>query len=438
LAAAAGSLSCSSETAQSRGHPLEGIERENLTISDISLTPLSYVDPNRDLWRSDSYTVWKTDAALTRVYTNQGIIGIGEGTPYAGGYRLDLLKEHTESVLKEQVVGRNVFDLIHSRPPGLEEDYIATAAWAGLDNCLWDIVGKAKGKPVYELISVEGKPQTRIRLYASGGDYHEWFDHGEKTLIDEALSYQEMGFDAFKFRVGTTWSYSGMNLDQYIPVMQRLREAVGPEFKLMHEAHRRSGVTVEDVVNRFAPAIDELKFHWFEEPVRELVDYIRIADTMEYTRVAAGEMQRSLEEMRPWIERGAAEIVTCDSNMVGLTENWLISRMADAHGRPHCPHNWHGGLTTMVNAHLVAAIPNRHRLEYNMTPNPLKTDIFKEPYEMSGGWLQLNRKPGYGLELIDDVEKKFPYVPGSFKRPNPKMQSPTVGAALRRDQPKVE
>ena len=414
--------SCKKAHATTRLHPLDGIEKENITITDITLTPLSYVDPKRDLWRSDSYTVWKTDAALTRVFTNQGILGIGEGTPYVGGYRIDLLKKHTEEVLKPQLVGKNVFDLIRSRPVGLEEDYVSTAAWAGLDCSLWDIVGKAKGKPVYDLLSVDGNPQTRIRLYASGGDYHEWFNNGEETLINEALSYKEMGLDAFKFRVGTTWSYSGMNLDTYIPIMQRLREAVGPDFKLMHEAHRRSGVSVEEVINRFAPAIDELKFHWFEEPVRELDHYIQIADTMKHTRVAAGEMQRSIGEMRPWIERGAAEIVTCDSNMVGLTENWLISRLAEANGCPHCPHNWHGGLTTMANAHLVAAIPNRHMLEYNMTYNPLKTDIFKEPYEINRGWLQLNDKPGYGLEIIDDVEKQFPYVPGSFKRPNPKMQ----------------
>ncbi|MCB1123450.1 MAG: mandelate racemase/muconate lactonizing enzyme family protein [Verrucomicrobiae bacterium] len=418
-----GLSSCSRTKPTGRLHPLDGIDRENIKITDITLTPLSYVDPKRDLWRSDDYTVWKTDAALTRVFTDQGIIGIGEGTPYAGGYRIDLLKTHTEEVLKLQLVGKNIFDVIHSRPARVEEDYIATAAWAGLDNCLWDIIGKAKSKPVYELISVDGKPQTRIRLYASGGDYHEWFDKGDETLINEALSYKEMGLDAFKFRVGTTWSYSGMNLDKYIPVMQRLRDAVGPDFKLMHESHRRSGVSVEDVINRFAPAIDELNFHWFEEPVRELEDYLKVAATMKHTRIAAGEMQRSLGEMRPWIERGAAEIVTCDCNMVGLTGNWLISRLADANGRPLCPHNWHGGLTTMVNAHLVAAIPNRHMLECNMTFNPLKTDIFKEPYAIDRGWLQLNNKPGYGLEIIDDVEKKFPYEPGSFKRPNPKMQT---------------
>ena len=57
-----------------------------------------------------------------------------------------------------------------------------------------------------------------------------------------------------------------------------------------------------------------------------------------------------------------------------------------------------------------------------MTFNPLMNEIFKEPFNMKGGWLQLNDKPGYGMEVIDDIEKNFPYSPGSFKRPNPKMQ----------------
>ena len=126
---------CAQSNTSDRQHPLDGISRENITIQDITLTPLSYVDPNKDLWRSDSYTVWKTDAALTRVYTDQGIVGLGEGTPYAGGYRIDLLKTHTEEVLKPQLVGKNIFDVIRSRPPGLEEDYIATAAW-GRDRSL--------------------------------------------------------------------------------------------------------------------------------------------------------------------------------------------------------------------------------------------------------------------------------------------------------------
>jgi hypothetical protein len=60
-----------------RNHPLEGITREDIKITDIKVTPLSYVPPDgRILWTDGDYEVWKTDGALTEVFTDQGIIGI--------------------------------------------------------------------------------------------------------------------------------------------------------------------------------------------------------------------------------------------------------------------------------------------------------------------------------------------------------------------------
>jgi L-alanine-DL-glutamate epimerase-like enolase superfamily enzyme len=75
-------------------------------------------------------------------------------------------------------------------------------------------------------------------------------------------------------------------------------------------------------------------------------------------------------------------------------------------------------LTTIGNAHLVAAIPNRHMLEINITFNPLKEAIFKDPLVVKNGWMDLPNKPGFGVELIDDVEKKFPYAPRDFRKQN--------------------
>ena len=149
---------------QNRHHPLDGIESENIRITDVTVTPLSYVDPTRNLWRLDKYIVWKTDAALCQIFTDQGIVGIAEGTPYRGP---DNIKKHTEEVFKPMIVGKNPFDVIRQRPAGLE--MLPMAAWAGIDNALWDVIGKVKNKPVYELLSVDGKPKPRIRMYASGG-----------------------------------------------------------------------------------------------------------------------------------------------------------------------------------------------------------------------------------------------------------------------------
>ena len=59
-----------------RNHPLSGIKRENIKITDVTVTPFSYEDPKGNLWRHNKYMVWKTDGCLTQVFTDQGIIGI--------------------------------------------------------------------------------------------------------------------------------------------------------------------------------------------------------------------------------------------------------------------------------------------------------------------------------------------------------------------------
>jgi hypothetical protein len=123
------------------------------------------------------------------------------------------------------------------------------------------------------------------------------------------------------------------------------------------------------------------------------------------------------------IGRGGYDIVQPDCNQVGVTEAWHIARVGNLRKKYCCPHNWHGGLSTMANAALVAAIPNHLVLELNQTYNPLKEEIFKEPLVVKKGYMDLPSKPGFGVEVIEDVAKKFPYLPGSYTRPNPDLPS---------------
>lgn len=402
----------------SRGwvNPISLIERQNIKITGIKVTPFSYEDPKGNIWRSNKYIVWKTDGCLTEIFTDQGITGIGEGSPYA---RPDRIKKYTDDYITPSLIGENPFDIEYLSCGGT--DWLSTCAWAGIDCALWDIIGKATGKPVYELLSTDNEPDTHIKIYASGGDEHEWYNNGEEFLINEAIGYKEQGFTGMKLRSGTDWEYSNMTLQKYITVMRHLREAVGPEFKFMHETMRSQGYSTDQIVDEFCPVLEELQFHWFEEPMRKIEDFIRINEAMPTVMVTGGEAQFNRFQVKEWIDRGAFEIVQTDCNVVGLSENWHISRMAHLKGVIHCPHNWHGGLTTMANAHLVAAIPNRHMLELNMTHNPLKEGVFKEPLTVVNGYMDLPDKPGFGVEVIDDLEKKFPYAPGSYMKPNPLM-----------------
>ena len=123
-------------------------------------------------------------------------------------------------------------------------------------------------------------------------------------------------------------------------------------------------------------------------------------------------------EAQEWLDHDALDIIQTDCNVTGLTENWHIARMAHLRGVTSIPHSWHGGGTTMVNAHFVAGIPNGEYCELNQTNNPLKEQIFVEPLTVENGVMTLPDKPGFGVELIEDLERKFPYEPGSYLKLN--------------------
>ena len=410
--------------ARNRNHPLDGIARPKLRITDVKVIPLSWVDPQKNIWRSAGYTVWKTDGCITQVFTDQGIVGIGEGTPYEGP---DYIKKYTEEVIKPMVVGKDPFDVELLTSRGAESRH-ARAPWAGLDCALWDTIGKAVNKPVYELLATDNEPARTIKIYASSGVEHEWYNKGDQFLIEQALRHKEEGYDLFKFRTGTSWAYSKMTLDKYITILRRLREAVGPDFKLSQESMGGTGVTHEQILKQLCPVLEELKFTWFEEApggteMKDFDFFLQLQEALPNVRVSGGERFIHRFDAQVWLDRGALDIIQPDCNVAGISENWHISRIAYNRGKVLIPHNWHGGGTTMANANLVASIPNREYCELNQTHNPLKEEIFKEPLRVVKGTMTLHNKPGFGVELIDDVEKKFPYVPGSYQMKNPQIRS---------------
>jgi L-alanine-DL-glutamate epimerase-like enolase superfamily enzyme len=405
---------------EGRSHPLDGIKRENITIRDVKVTLMSYELPRDKQWLTATVVAWKTDAVLVQVFTDQGIVGIGESSPYGGPQEI---KKFIEEFVRPVVIGKNPFDVEYLACGwgGLHPNY---GAWAGVDAALWDVIGKAKNLPVYKLLATDNEPNPHIRMYASGGVEYAWYKRPE-DLIDEAVRLKEEGYTAFKFRLGSEWKNSGMTMKKYVPYLYKLREAVGPKFDLMQEANMR--LTLEQALE-LCPVLEELKFLWFEEPIiasREgaIDGYIRIKGALPTVMVSGGESLGMRFDFKPWIDRGGYDIVQPDCNQVGVTEAWHIARVADLRKKYCCPHNWHGGLTTMANAALVAAIPNHLVLELNQSYNPLKEEIFKEPLVVKKGYMDLPNKPGFGVEVIEDVAKKFPYLPGSYARPNPDLPS---------------
>jgi L-alanine-DL-glutamate epimerase-like enolase superfamily enzyme len=398
-------------------HLLEKIDRENLKITDVKVTLLSFKLPPEKMWKTATFVVWKTDAILVEVFTDKGLIGIGEPSPYGGP---EAVKQFIEEQVRPRLIGKNPFDVESLTASSRDSAFRYQAAWAGVDAALWDIIGKSKGTPVYGLLATDNPPNPHIRMYASGGVEYAWYQRPE-DLIDEAARHKDNGYSAFKFRIGTEWKNSQMTIRKYIPWLEKLRQAVGSDFDLIQEVNMRW--TLEQCLE-VCPVLEDLKFLWLEEPINRrgqsaIEGYIKINQALPRVKVSGGETMMSRLDFKPWIDRDAYDIVQPDVNTTGLTEAWHIARLAHAQNKLCCPHNWHGGLTTMANAALAAAIPNRLMLELNQTFNPFKEEVFKDPLVVKRGYLDLPDKPGFGVELADGLARRFPYLPGSYNRPNP-------------------
>ncbi|MEE2658601.1 MAG: mandelate racemase/muconate lactonizing enzyme family protein [Candidatus Latescibacterota bacterium] len=384
---------------------LEEIGKENgIRITEVRLTPLSYQPSDGSyIHICGPVVLSKMDAGFIEVFTNAGITGIG---PAVNGFDADY----------NHLVGESPFDV----------DRLDLAA--GVDVACWDIIGRVKDKPVYELLA-GGKVSRHCPVYASGGVMWTYYDRGDgqpfgvEELMSEALEYKSLGFNTFKWRPGTDWEEAGIRPKELGQICRQLREAVGPDFDLGLEKKGYDSWTWEEC-QKMAPIIDELEFLFFEQPMgdegpAQFDDYRQLKELMPRVQLWGGERFRSLEEARPWIEEGIYDAVQSDCVYLGITGNWEIAQLAAKHGVKMVTHNWATPLGTMCDSHLVAGTEAGHMCEFFMYPNGMRYGLMKEPMRPVHGVIELSAAPGFDMEVIDDPQSKFPYVAGPNTHPNP-------------------
>src|SRR5580704_15334387 len=128
-----------------RRHPLDGVTRENIKITDLKVTLLSAEIPKERQWYNPRTITWKSDAVLVQVFTDQGIVGIGEASPYTGP---EEMKQFAEDYAKPAILGQNPFDIELLACTWSPSTFRGAHVFSGIDGALWDIIGKAKGLPV--------------------------------------------------------------------------------------------------------------------------------------------------------------------------------------------------------------------------------------------------------------------------------------------------
>lgn len=363
-------------------------------------------------WFTSRTRALKADCAIVKINTDEGLVGIGEACAYGAPSLISKAVEWLSLGLVGADPGR--FDIVpHPNGRRLSNGFPFQnpydCAVAGIDSALWDLRGKIEGKPVRQLLNSHSL--NKVRLYASSGCRYDWRIRPEQ-VIEEALGYLEQGFTACKIRLGTEWTWDRIGVDRFLGLMAELSQTIEGRIELMLDGNARLN---EEQALLIARGLEPLNFTWFEEPmpIKDVEGYAWLSRSVDLP-ISGGEQFTTLEEFRPYFESKAFSIVQPDAGCCGITELMKIAEYANHYGVDLIPHNWHNGLMTMANAHIVAALAQPRVLELCMIQGPLQWEILKEKPVITEGWLQLPANPGLGVELAENLETRFPYIEGHF------------------------
>ena len=355
---------------------------------------------------------------LVRIYTDEGIVGVGEAAPYGG----PLIS--TETVIRRELapklIGLDPMDVEYIWHRLFFDGYqhsrngIFVCALSGVDMALWDIMGKALKQPIYKLL---GGYRSRVKVYASGGFYGQ--GKSREELAAELKSYVQQGFDAVKMKVGRTFTpltprelsdgaeECALTFAEDLERVRVAREAVGDRIALMVDAN--AAWTYPDALQA-GRVFDELNVYLFEEPLRT-DDYEGSAQLASHlrTRVAGYETECLLTNFTRLIEGRCVDLVQPDISWAGgFTECRKIAAVAEAHCMEVAPHAFSSGILLAASLQFSAGLSNGAMVEFDMTENGLRTGLLKEPFIPKEGYIELDEKKyGLGIELNENVIEQY-------------------------------
>jgi len=344
------------------------------------------------------------DDLIIVVETDEGITGYGEvdTAPTVGIAVVEAHMSHgTCYGLKEVVVGSDPFDY----------EQIWNAMWAktyyygrtgpvmhvmsGIDMAIWDIMGKATGKPVHKLLG--GSYTDKVRAYASA-----LMPENKETVKKMVETYTSQGFTAIKFG----WGPLGYDVHFDIGLIKAARESAGDQVEIMIDIGKRYRLKEAMYVAR---ALEQLNIYWLEEalPAEDYTGYRKLAESTTM-RIATGEEESGRLAFARLIRETHVDVIQPDmSRCGGLTEAKKIATMAADENLLCVPHAFKTGVLVAASIHLIAAIPHAPFLEFSVTESAIRKELLKKPFRQKDGWVEVPQEPGLGIELNPDIIKKY-------------------------------
>jgi L-alanine-DL-glutamate epimerase-like enolase superfamily enzyme len=359
-------------------------------------------------------TILKRDAMLIRVEADNGLVG------YAPGQGSEKAKQGIDAVVAPFLEGRTLADpdalrVQFAEGPGISIDQ--RKLYCAAEIALYDLVGKSKGVPVSELLG--GRVRDRIRLYGSAGMYMSPAEYAE-----EAHAIAKLGFRAYKMR-------SGMGPAEDLETVRQMRDAVGPDFDLMVDAHTwwRMGDRnyLPDTIHKLARDLSQYGLAWLEEPLPpEDHEGYRLLKNLDLLPIASGEHEPDEPGYLDLILTECVDYVQMDVVCQGgYTAARRLLKEIERAGLKFAFHSWGTALEVLAAAHLGVCWPEQviEWLEFpcyatpsraGMYPFPLAEEILKEPLRIEHGDLIVPTGPGLGVEVDEGVVERYPWIPGPW------------------------
>lgn len=371
---------------------------------------------------------WGKNTILLKVYTDEGIEGLGEGF-----HSLDEPIEGALRKFERWLVGKDPTSIVRHWQAiyrGLRYPLgtASLAALSAVEQALWDIAGKACGLPVYKMLG--GPTRDRVRVYASGYLCQpRHFDLPGEDLVGACQRRVEEGFSAVKFTPQPD-DYQSKSPEQVhrdaVNRVRWVREAVGDDIDICLDYHGRSFSVTRAV--RLAREIEPFHPLFLEEPALTENPAALVEAKLKTTiPIAGGERCISRDRLRDILEQRALHILQPEPTANGgILETVKWASMCELYHIVLAPHQACGPVSLLVCAHIDASITNFLVQECNVDINdPFYRDLFFPMPVIRDGYLALPDRPGLGIELREEAVAKYPAKP--YDRPVITEQDGAIG-----------
>jgi L-alanine-DL-glutamate epimerase-like enolase superfamily enzyme len=348
------------------------------------------------------------DNCVVQVHTDAGITGIAEVDSVPAVIRA-IVETPTSHVhargLKEVLVGRDPTDvealwgLVYDATSYYGRRGVVIHAISAIDIALWDIRGKAAGKPVVEVLGE--RRRDRVKAYGTIYPLGETPDEVRKN-IDRGL---RLGLKAIKICAEPSWRD---DIGRAEKLIRTARDHVGKDIDLMIDAAAAWEIPEHGLP--LMPVFKECGFLWVEAPL-PLDDVAGHAKFQGFgVPIGGGDLGATTRfDYAALFDQGQIDIAQPDVTMAGgLTELMRIAALAKARDKRVVPHGYKSNIIIACNLAFLGQHSRDELLEYSTSRSPLRWELTGEKFEIgTDGMVAVPSTPGLGVSLNPEALQRY-------------------------------